>query len=200
MGVLRSGLKRDLLILLAFFADEASAFSYRNTMRRWTCGGWYKRTSFAPTVSRLLSVGDLDRIEKKGQVYLRLTSQGSSLLKENLPLLKFAKKRWDQYWRIVIFDIKEEQRGQRENLRRKLVSLGFGQWQRSVYITPHNVSREINQFLKSKSLFPESVCLIARRNGLGNDRDLAEEVWDLRSLNDEYDALLDRCQKLLKDA
>ena len=145
--MLRKGLTRDLLILLATLVDEIDAYSFKNQLRRLYCDGWYKRSSFGPTVSHLLSVGEIEKIEKGGKPFYHLTSQGSQKLKESIPIFKLASQRWDGYWRIVIFDIKEEKRYSREALRDKLLSLGFGKWQRSVYITPHNIEKEINQYL-----------------------------------------------------
>jgi len=196
--MLRKSLKRDILILLATLVDEIDAYSFQNQMRRICFDGWYKRSSFGPTVSRLLSVGEIERIEKNGQLFYRLTSRGTEKLKENISLFKLADQPWDGYWRIVIFDIKEKKRALRKALRDKLLSLGFGKWQRSVYITPHNIEQEINQYFQAKRLFPFCICLVARRSGLGDDRALANKVWRLDELNEEYDDFLNECQKLEK--
>lgn len=196
--MLRKGLTRDLLILLATLVDEIDAWSFHNQMRRWMFDGWYKRSSVGPTVSRLLSVGEIEKIEKGGKPFYRLTSKGSGKLKENIPILKSASQPWDGRWRIVIFDIKEEKKFLRESLRRKLLLLGFGKWQRSVYITPHDIEQEINQYLVSKGLFPSCVCLVARRSDLGDDKALANKVWKLDDLNDDYQDFIDNCQKLIE--
>lgn len=196
--MLRKGLKRDILILLAVLVDDLSAYTFKNQMRRLLCQGWYKRTNFGPTVSRLLSVGDIERVLKDGKPFYRLTSKGSKRLKESVSLLKLASKSWDRCWRMVIFDIKEEKKFLREALRDKLLSLGFGMWQRSVYITPHDIEQEINQYLQAKKLFPSCVCLVARRSDLGDDRALANRVWRLEELNQEYEEFIWDCQELTK--
>lgn len=184
------------MILLATLVDEADAWSFHNQMRRWKFQGWYKRSSFGPTVSRLLTVGEIEKIEKRGKPFYRLTSKGSEKLKENIPLFRLANKHWDGHWRVVIFDIKEEDKVLRNSLRRKLLSLDFGMWQRSVYITPHNIEQEISQYLESKKLFPSCVCLVARRSNLSDDRDLANQVWCLDELNEEYRDFMAKCQQL----
>lgn len=194
--MLRRGLKRDILILLAAGVDEIDAYSFQNQMRRIIFDGWYKRSSFGPAVSRLLTVGEIEKIEKKGKLFYRLTSKGSKKLKEDIPILKLASQRWDKHWRIVIFDIKEEKRFLREALRDKLLSLGFGMWQKSVYIIPFDIEQEINQYFVSKKLSPWAVCLVARRADLGNDRLLANKVWKLDELNEEYQDFIEDCQKI----
>ena len=88
-----------------------------------------------------------EKVVKNGEVYLRLTSKGSDKIKQDIPLFKYSNQRWDGYWRLVIFDIPEKRKVLRDVLRRKLVSLGLGRWQKSVYITPFNLEEEINQFL-----------------------------------------------------
>lgn len=194
--MLKKGLKRDILILLAALVDEIDAYSFKNQLRRMFFDGWYKRSSFGPAVSRLLSVGEIEKIEKDGKPFYRLTSKGSKRLKENIPIFKLATQLWDGRWRIVIFDIKEENRFLRDALRDKLLSLGFGKWQRSVYITPHDIEQEINQYLQSKKLFPSCVCLVARRTDLGDDKALANRAWRLDELNKEYEEFIYDCQQL----
>jgi phenylacetic acid degradation operon negative regulatory protein len=196
--MLRKGLKRDILILLAALIDEVDAYSFKNQVRRMLFDGWYKKSTFGPTVSKLLSVGEIEKIEKNGKLFYRLTSKGSKKLKEDIPIFKLASQPWDGRWRIVIFDIKEEKRFLREALRDKLLSLGFGMWQKSVYIIPYNIEQEINQYLVSKKLFPSCVCLVARRADLGDDRVLANKVWQLDELNEEYENFIYECQELSK--
>lgn len=53
------------------------------------------------------------------------------------------KRRWDGVWRLVIFDVNERNKYQRDLLRLKLRELGFGTLQRSVYIYPHPCRNEI---------------------------------------------------------
>ena len=107
-----------------------------------------------------------------------------------------ARKRWDGRWRIVIFDILEKKRKTREALRKKLLSLGFGMWQRSVYITPHDVQEEINQYFVAKKLFPSCVCFTAKRRDVGDDKVLANRIWQLDKLNKEYEKLISSCEEL----
>ncbi len=52
--------------------------------------------------------------------------------------------RWDKKWRIVIFDIPEKKRYQREIFRDKLKKLGFLKIQKSVFIFPYPCEDEIN--------------------------------------------------------
>ncbi|MFZ5366236.1 MAG: CRISPR-associated endonuclease Cas2 [Patescibacteria group bacterium] len=194
--MLRKSLTKDLLIFLGFLIDEIDAHTYHAQMQRLFCQGWYKRSSFESSVRRLLSVGDIEKIQKGGNVFYRLTSLGSERIKENIPIVRLASKPWDKKWRLVIFDIQEKNKSTREALRDKLISLGFGMWQESVYITPFDIEQEINQYLVSKKLSQEAVCLVAQRSDLGDDRALANYVWKLGKLNEEYRDFFEDCQRV----
>jgi hypothetical protein len=51
---------------------------------------------------------------------------------------------WDGLWHIVIFDIPEKYKQARLSLRDKLLSLGFFQCQKSVYIHPFSCEDEVD--------------------------------------------------------
>lgn len=70
------------------------------------------------------------------------------LLKYNLDNLEIKKpKKWDGIWRIVIFDIPEDEKIARNSLRLKFKALGFYQLQKSVFIYPYPCLNEI-QFIE----------------------------------------------------
>ena len=85
------------------------------------------------------------RLTKQGYVardgpYLRLTSRGESELRhiEFRAHLGGKRKKWDEKWRVLIFDIPEKQRGLRDRVRSLLQSFGFVRLQDSVWVYPHN--------------------------------------------------------------
>lgn len=61
-------------------------------------------------------------------------------------LLDFKKKnkKWNGKWFIVFFDVPEIQRNKRDYLRKFLKTLGFYQYQQSVYIFPFDCKKEID--------------------------------------------------------
>lgn len=54
-------------------------------------------------------------------------------------------KKWDGYWRIVLFDIPEQHKTARDALTLKLKQLGFRQIQKSVYVFPFECFKEIEK-------------------------------------------------------
>ncbi len=92
---------------------------------------------------------NISRLKKKGFVtfenvgvkkYLRLTTEGKRELErishQNTPIR--IPRRWDGKWRIVIFDIPEVRKTQRNRIRSLVRSLGFHQLQQSVWVYPYD--------------------------------------------------------------
>ena len=75
---------------------------------------------------------------KKG-VRILLTPKGKKRLwRYRLQELKLIKpNRWDQKWRLLMFDVPEARHGVRDLIRRKLYSMGFVNVQKSVFIHPY---------------------------------------------------------------
>lgn len=132
-------------------------------------GGLFLSAFFAPGMSRLLPLvlrqmnktrtkQKLSRLEKRkvikfilkgNETFIEITEKGKrELLKFDFKELEIKKpKKWDRFWRLVIFDIPESKKKARDALRQKLNQLGFYQIQKSVFIFPFDCSREID-FLK----------------------------------------------------
>ncbi|MBI2613492.1 MAG: hypothetical protein HYW62_01875 [Candidatus Levybacteria bacterium] len=84
--------------------------------------GWvpkqYKKHQFNHLVWRTLRAGYIEKIEKEGKMYIRITSQGAKMAQRDFPLLHLQNKKWDGKWRIVMFDIAEIQKRKRDYLPR----------------------------------------------------------------------------------
>ena len=76
------------------------------------------------------STGKRVRLTGKGEKYAALLGEGK--LKPKIP------KRWDGKWRLLIFDIPERRRKERDQIRATLVSLGFHRLQDSVWVYPYD--------------------------------------------------------------
>ncbi len=97
----------------------------------------YQRLAVDTARRRLVDKG---LIEYDGRGFLKLTRLG----KEELAKLEASEykikipKRWDEKWRVIIFDIKEERRSLRSRIRRTVLALGFRRLQDSVWIFPYD--------------------------------------------------------------
>jgi len=64
------------------------------------------------------------------------------------------KRRKDGKWQMVIFDIPEKKRHLRDLLRKTLIFLGYKMLQKSIWISPDDVAKETEEFLRRYSLDP----------------------------------------------
>lgn len=155
--------------------------------------GWvsprYRRHNFSRVVARALKTGGIKKVIKKGEVYLRLSSQGKEKLRRDFPLLSFQKKKWDKKWRLVVYDIKEISRNTRDRLREKLRELGLGMLQQSVWISPHDIAVDFREFLESKNLEKFVFVMEVFHLLAGDEKVLANKVWKLDNLNKAYKKL-----------
>jgi len=189
--MLRKGFKRNLLFFLSFCADIYSELSVRSFYRNFYAPGAYKPETVTQYLSRMARVGEIGKKVVRGKAVFVISTKGERLLDEVIPLKKLGEEKWDGWWRIVIFDIEEKNRYARDMIRKKLIELGFGMWQKSVYITPHPVAEEINEYFEEKDLYPRCICLEARKAGVKDDRRLAEQVFGLEELTTKYAKLSD---------
>ncbi|MFH1657642.1 MAG: CRISPR-associated endonuclease Cas2 [bacterium] len=82
-----------------------------------------------------------------------LTSKGiQRALKVKYKLTPNLKKRKDKKWIMVIFDIPEKARRYRDCLRKFLYSLGFQKLQQSVWVSPYQVNKELEEIIRIHSL------------------------------------------------
>lgn len=161
--------------------------------------GWvpeqYKKHQFNHLIWRALKAGYIEKIEKEGKIYIRITSLGTKMTQRDFPLLHLQNKPWDGKWRIVMFDIAEIQKRKRDYLRGKLKELGFGMLQESVFITPHDIIRDFSEYVESIGL-RDSVDVLEASYILGDSRDLARRIWRLEELNEKYLEILQEAQKI----
>lgn len=126
------------------------------------------------SLSRLLSSGLVVFVEKDGKKYLRLTEKGKlKLIHLEKFNFKFKKPRkWDKKWRIVIFDIPQKKRTQRDKLRFTLKQIGFIRLQHSVWVYPYDCEELITLLKLDFKIGKEILYIIADK--IENDKILRE--------------------------
>lgn len=84
------------------------------------------------------------------QIHISLTEEGKKIAKKcKIDELEIKKpKKWDNKWRILIFDINERERIKREALRGKIKELGLFKLQKSIWIHPYDFSFEVEELKK----------------------------------------------------
>lgn len=164
--------------------------------------GWvpeqYKKHHFNHLIWRTLKAGYIEKIEKNGEIYIRITSQGEKMVQRDFPLLRLQNKPWDGKWRIVMFDISDTKKKERDYLRLKLKELGFGMFQESVFITPHDILRDFSEYVENIGL-KEFVDILEASYILGDQKELVKKIWNLDQLNELYLEIYQKTQKIKND-
>lgn len=133
----------------------------------------YPRKRVTNTFDRLRREGLIDIQRDNRQIYIKLTSEGrkrAGIYQINILSIKKPKK-WDGKWRLVIFDISELKRTQREAFRGKLKELGFLVIQKSVWVHPFHCQDEIELLRDFFGLDRNDIQLIVAEK-IENDEEL----------------------------
>lgn len=102
-------------------------------------------------------------------ITVKLTEAGKRKVKQyQLDELKIEKpSKWDNNWRIVLFDIPEKKKPAREALRHRLQLLGFVQIQKSAWACPWSCENEIQLLAELFEITPYVQFVIAEK--ISND-------------------------------
>ncbi len=103
------------------------------------------KNRISKSVSRLKANGLLIEKKRSGVAYFHLSPKGDRRASQyHLETMKIQKqKKWDGFWRIILFDIPEKQKQARRALNFSLKKLGCIQYQKSVFLTPFPCEKEI---------------------------------------------------------
>ncbi len=156
-----------ILLLIADFIDVFRQPCTLSTFRYWLRGDpryrpfrtWLEeyfqkrgKKNLYSAIYRLKRNGYLKiKITKEGKGYF-LTSKGEKRVLKNK--IKNFKKKYnpDKSWLMVIFDIPEKRRKDRNVFREFLYELGFQKVQQSVWVSPYDVYKELKEVVKNLNL------------------------------------------------
>ncbi|MBI5457743.1 hypothetical protein HY971_03395 [Candidatus Kaiserbacteria bacterium] len=91
--------------------------------------------------SRLAIKGYVRFVEKNGKKRMEITEAGRraiALEEQKAALAAQQGKRWDKRWRLVMFDIPQQRRQDRDHLRSEMRACGFLRLQDSVWVFPYD--------------------------------------------------------------
>lgn len=88
----------------------------------------------------------IDIYEKDDDMVMEITDKGKGkVLKYKFDEMRIKRpKKWDGYWRLIIFDIPEKHKRARSALASKLKDMEFYPLQKSVFICPFECRDEVN--------------------------------------------------------
>lgn len=105
----------------------------------------YRQKDLGHTIRRFIKQDVVSIYEEDGQQAIQLTEKGKNrLLKYNFDELEIKARKRDGLFRVVIFDIPEDLKKNRELFRKKLTELGFIRMQDSVFVSAFPCKDEID--------------------------------------------------------
>ena len=111
----------------------------------------------------LIDLGYIRFGNNNGKKFLELTPEGKIYIrKKRVGGYKIDKsKKWDGKWRIVMFDIKEARRTDRDQLRAELEAIGFYRFQNRAWFYPYDCEDLITVIKSDYHLGRSTVYVIA---------------------------------------
>lgn len=135
------------------------------------------------------------RVSDQGVAEIVLTQSGKNRAMKTFPLFRLANRPWKGWWLVVTFDIPESSRKTRDLIRQQLVSLGFAQWQKSVYISPHDIADDLSKMLQEYNLEKIVVPMIAKKILSGGDWEFAEKLFGINRVFMKYNKIIEDLKK-----
>lgn len=141
---------------------------------------------FSRELYRLKRSGYIKRYFDDKEEIIELLPRGRKIIRQYITeqLEVVIPKVWDKKWRIVIYDISDSKKNEREVLRRKLVALGFLKLQESVLVYPFDCLKEVNLIKGMFFLNPHVQYIVADR--IETEINLIKKFYDRGILTDSH--------------
>lgn len=153
---------KALLITSAICIAATSPYAAANLLRSRKKWGKYSPKKVRDIFYNLKRGGFIKIEQKNHQIYISLTELG----KKKAGMFQIDKlsikrpKKWDEKWRVLIFDIAQLKKMHRDALRGKLKELGFYKLQKSVWVCPFDCRAEIDLLRDFFGLSQDEIRLI----------------------------------------
>jgi len=159
---------------------------------------WSYRNGFLRQIQTLEEQGCIESMEGHDRMKRvhRLTSKGLLLaLGGSLPPERWDRG-WDGKWRMAVFDLPEDRRALRNELRRQLRKARFGGLQGSVWVSPDPLGAIRDQLKKTAAecgvltFFEGATC------GGESAEEVVESAWDFAAIKNIYSKYLAHLEAL----
>lgn len=130
---------------------------------------------------RLVKDQLVKRTGRGRQATFSITSQGVHLRRRVDPAAAW-RKTWDGAWRLLMFDVPESRRKDRQRLWRVLRDRKFGFLQRSIWIWPHDLKPILKEIIQAEGI-PECFCgFAAQELLLCTHAEIVTAAWDFKEI------------------
>jgi phenylacetic acid degradation operon negative regulatory protein len=135
--------------------------------------------------------------ERQGrETVYRLSEAGWRLLDEGRDrIFQYPESSWSGKWSMVLLRFPESHRAARDESRRALSWLGYGQLTASTWMSPHDTLESVERALAGSPAISLDL-LSCESRGLEHDRSIALRCWELTALNDDYAEFLRKYEEI----
>src|SRR3989344_528013 len=142
------GIAKTILALVGDVGEITAKSFFVHPYSHLFCNHKTTRSNFYSSFSHLKKRGFI----KKYSDTFRPTKAGEkeaffANLDARAAMHKHQKRKWDGYWRMIIFDVPEKKRRYRDYLRQMLKTLGFKELQKSTWVTPYPIPDFLKELL-----------------------------------------------------
>ena len=128
----------------------------------------------------------------------KITTEGKKRLESLIP--RYDEKRtWDGRIYLIIYDLPIERNNERSYLRDFLKKIGCGMLQQSVWLTPYNPTKLIQEFVEERNLGEDLILVSSLGKGktIGDWslKELIEKVFNVQELNERYKKFIFKVEK-----
>jgi phenylacetic acid degradation operon negative regulatory protein len=140
----------------------------------------------------------LSRMTREGWLAprYRLTARGRELIAQGTGRI-YGRRRagWDGRWLLVSYSLPEPRRGERDRLRQGLSFLGLGSLGNGLFVSPHDLRREVGELIRRHGVEQEVTVHHGTLEWPADAGQLVARAWDLDQLGRRYTAFLERTRQ-----
>lgn len=152
-------------------------------------------------LSRMTREGWLEARRNGGPRCYRLSPRGRALIEEGIGRI-YGRHRaaWDGRWLLVSYSLPEPRRGERDRLRQGLSFLGLGSLGNGLFVSPHDLRREVRELIDRCGVEREVTMHLGTLEWPEDPALVVARAWDLELLAARYDEFLSRLRRDLAAA
>ncbi|WP_232698881.1 phenylacetic acid degradation operon negative regulatory protein PaaX [Brevibacillus daliensis] len=142
-------------------------------------------------ISRMNRQGWLESRKIGNRSYYSMTPRGKKRLDEAAArIYKVENTQWDGKCCIVSYNIPEEKRILRDQLRKELAWMGFGMLTTSTWISPNNLTDRIKEVTESYEVTDYVEIFTAEHQGWSSNETLVQKCWNIDEINAAYEEFI----------
>lgn len=146
-------------------------------------------------ISRMHKQGWLKPRKVGNRSYYSMTTRGKKRLDEAAArIYKAEADTWSGKWCVVSYNIPEERREFRDQLRKELSWLGFGMLTTSTWISPNNLAYRVKEITETYDIVDHVEIFISEHIGWSDPKQLVQKCWDIDGINAAYRKFIEEYQ------